>query len=87
MSCSILIQSHRSGNGQRQGAGPPVRGCKLSDKQIILLCSSQPHTEELDLNNRKQDNPKNIIEYLVIALHNLKVHYQDVDPKAIIACV
>lgn len=68
-------------------AGPPVRGCKLSDKQIILLCSSQPHTEELDLNDRKQDNPKNIIEYLVIALHNLKVHYQDVDPKAIIACV
>ena len=60
---------------------------KLSDKQIILFCSSQPHTEELDLNNRKQDNPKNIIESLVMALHNLKIHYQDIDPKAIIACV
>lgn len=60
---------------------------KLSDKQIILFCSSQPHTEELDLNKRKQDNPKNIIESLVMSLHDLEIHYQDIDPKAIIACV
>lgn len=51
------------------------------------MLTSQPHTEELDLNKRKQDNPKNIIESLVMSLHDLEIHYQDIDPKAIIACV
>ena len=49
MSCSILIQSHRSGNGQRQGAGPPVpTSVKLQQFKPVskfyrqLLCNGSP---------------------------------------------
>lgn len=58
---------------------------KLTDKQIILFCSSQPHTEERIQNNGEQDAPKNIIESLVAGLRGIEIHYQEIDPKAIVA--
>lgn len=58
---------------------------KLTNKQIILFCSSQPHTEERAQSDTKQDISKNIIESLVFSLRGLKINYQEIDPKAIIA--
>lgn len=58
---------------------------RLTDKQIILFCSSQPHTEEHPQNNEEQRISRNIIESLVMGLQGVQIKYCDIDPKAIIA--
>lgn len=52
---------------------------KLTDKQIILFCSSQPHTEE-SVNNEKTD--VNIIKQLVDSLSDVTVNYINIDRRA-----
>lgn len=53
---------------------------KLTDKQIILFCSSQPHTEE---NQDKSRQSNNIIKQLVENIHNVKVNFLSIEPRAI----
>jgi hypothetical protein len=55
---------------------------QLTDKQTILFCSSQPHTEEQTQN--ESTSSKNTIKTLVDNLPGLNIHYQDIDPAAIV---
>ena len=57
----------------------------ITDKQIILFCSSQPHTEERDEKERNGEQyEKNIIESIVQNMNRVSLNYLVVDPKSII---
>lgn len=53
---------------------------QLSDKQVILFCSSQPHTEE---NPDNTTHTSNIIKQLVDSLNSNSIHYQSIERRAI----
>ncbi len=58
----------------------------ISNRQVILFCSSQPHTEEYENSIRKGETvpATNVIQALVRNMNEASINYQVVDPKAII---
>lgn len=57
---------------------------RITDKQIILFCSSQPHTEESVERERQGQAATNIIQTIVNSMSKTTLSYQIVDPKSII---
>ena len=57
----------------------------LSDKQVILFCSSQPHTEEYENSQREGKTPvaTNVIQTIVNSMNKVSLNYLVVDPKSI----
>lgn len=53
---------------------------KLTDKQVILFCSSQPHTEETP---NRSGQSSNIIKQLVESIHDVTVNFLNIEPRAI----
>lgn len=53
---------------------------KLTDKQVILFCSSQPHTEETP---DRSGQSSNIIKQLVESIHDVTVNFLNIEPRAI----
>lgn len=57
----------------------------MSDKQVILFCSSQPHTEEYENSQREGKTPiaTNVIQTIVNSMNKVSLNYLIVDPKSI----
>lgn len=58
---------------------------EMKDKQIILFCSSQPHTEEYENSQREGKTPitTNVIQTIVNSMNKVSLNYLIVDPKSI----
>lgn len=59
---------------------------KLTNKQVILFCSSQPHTEEFENSKRNGENnaAPNVIQEIVNSMNKVSLNYLVVDPKSIV---
>ncbi len=58
----------------------------INNKQVILFCSSQPHTEEYENSQRNGDSVinTNVIQTIVNSMNNVSLNYLVVDPKSIV---
>lgn len=59
---------------------------KLTNKQVILFCSSQPHTEEYENSKRNGETKvsSNVIQTIVNNMNKVSLNYLVVDPKSIV---
>ena len=57
----------------------------IKHKQVILFCSSQPHTEEYENSQREGKTPvaTNVIQKIVNSMNKVSLNYLIVDPKSI----
>ena len=57
----------------------------IRNKQVILFCSSQPHTEEYENSQREGKTPvaTNVIQTIVNSMNKVSLNYLIVDPKSI----
>lgn len=57
----------------------------INNKQVILFCSSQPHTEEYENSQREGKTPAatNVIQTIVNNMNKVSLNYLIVDPKSI----
>ena len=58
---------------------------RITQKQVILFCSSQPHTAEYEENRKAGKTAStNTIQDIVNSMNKVSLNYQVVDPKSIV---